>query len=89
MQLVIEIPKEFDQDFKSDKFKEFFERSLADMHCVCGTYEREIAEMFISAFQNAGWLSGDINPEVAKNEGKETYRNGKATHKREQGSSRA
>lgn len=76
MQLVIEIPKEFDRDFKSDKFKEFFERSLADMHCVCGTYEREIAEMFIPAFQNARWLSGDINPEVAKNEGKETYRNG-------------
>lgn len=57
MQLAIEIPKEFEQDFQSDRFKEFFERSLADMHCVCGKYERETAEMFISAFQNAECLS--------------------------------
>lgn len=53
MKLVIEIPEEFERDFKSDRFKEFFERSLADMNCVCGNYERETAEMFITAFKNA------------------------------------
>lgn len=56
MKLVIEIPKEFEQDFQSDKFKDFFKRSLADMGCVCGNYERETAEMFIYAFQRAECL---------------------------------
>jgi hypothetical protein len=57
MKLVVEIPKEFEQDFQSDRFKEFFERCIADMNCVCGNYERETAEMFISAFKNAECLS--------------------------------
>lgn len=60
MQLVINIPKEFETDFNKDKFKEFFERVMADMNCVCGNYERETAEMFITAFQNAEMRQEDL-----------------------------
>ena len=50
---MIEIPKEFEVDFKTDKFKDFFSRAITDMNCICGNYEREIAEMFIKAFKNS------------------------------------
>lgn len=53
MQLTIQIPEEFEQDFISDKFEDFFKRVLADMNCVCGNYEKETAEMFIKAFKEA------------------------------------
>lgn len=52
MKLTIEIPKEFEVDFKTDKFKNFFSRVITDMNCLCGNYERETAEMFIKAFAN-------------------------------------
>ena len=50
---MIEIPKEFEVDFKTDKFKDFFSRAITDMNCLCGNYEKEIAEMFIKAFENS------------------------------------
>ena len=50
-------PKEFERDYDQDKFKEFFERVIADMTSddwlLCGLYEKEIAEMFIKAFENS------------------------------------
>lgn len=49
---MIEIPKEFEVDFKNDKFNDFFSRAITDMNCLCGNYERETAEMFIKAFAN-------------------------------------
>lgn len=39
-------------NFKSDKFKDFFSRVIADMNCLCGNYEKETAEMLIKAFNN-------------------------------------
>lgn len=55
MQVVMDIPNEFEMDYKTDKFREFFERVLADMAdaTVCGSYEREIAEMFFKQFQES------------------------------------
>ena len=52
---MIEIPKEFEVDFKTDKFKDFFSRVVADIDCkgLCGNYEKEIAEMFIKAFEES------------------------------------
>lgn len=52
MRLEIEIPKEFENDFISNKFKNFFSRVIADIDYLgcCGNYEREIAEMFIKSF---------------------------------------
>lgn len=57
MKILIDIPKEFERDYDQDKFKEFFERVIADMTSddwlLCGLYEKEIAEMFIKAFENS------------------------------------
>lgn len=52
MKITIEIPKEYEIDFKVDKLKDFFSRVIADMNCLCGNYEREIAQMLIEAFSN-------------------------------------
>ena len=52
MKIVLEIPKEYEIDFKADKFKDFFSRVIADMNCLCGNYEKEIAEMLSKAFNN-------------------------------------
>lgn len=52
MRITIEIPDDFVADYESDKFNDFFNRVAAecDGNGVCGLYEREIAEMFASAF---------------------------------------
>lgn len=52
MKISIEIPKEYEIDFKANKFKDFFSRVIADMNCLCGNYEKEIAEMLIESFAN-------------------------------------
>lgn len=53
MKIAIEIPKEYEIDFKADKFKDFFSRVIADMNCLCDNYEKEIAEMLVEAFDKA------------------------------------
>lgn len=53
MKIAIEIPKEYEIDFKADKFKDFFSRVISDMNCLCGNYEKEIAEMLIVTFNKA------------------------------------
>lgn len=52
MKIAIEIQKEYEIAFKADKFKDFFSRAIADMNCLCGNYEAEIAQMLIEAFSN-------------------------------------
>lgn len=52
MKITIEIPKEYEIDFKADKFKDFFSRVIADMNFLCSNYENKIAEMLIEAFDN-------------------------------------
>ena len=58
MRIEIEIPKEFEEHFKQDKFKDSFERVQVDLknfreETLCGKYERETIKMFENAFQNA------------------------------------
>lgn len=56
MKLIIDIPKEFETDYKGDKFKDFFSRVLCDIEkgkCLCGSYEKETAEMFLKAFDES------------------------------------
>ena len=55
MKLIIDIPKEFETDYKSDKFKDFFSRVLCDIDkgVLCGNYEKETAEMFLKAFDES------------------------------------
>lgn len=62
VKLIIDVPREYEQDFIADKFKDFFSRVIADINCdgICGNYEKEIAEMFLNAFNNA--IVSDVNP---------------------------
>lgn len=55
MKVVIDIPKGFTGDYIVDKFKDFFSRVIADIDCkgMCGRYEKEIAEMFLKAFDDS------------------------------------
>lgn len=55
MKAVIDIPKDFEGDYIVDKFKNFFSRVIADVDCkgMCGRYEKEIAEMFLKAFDDS------------------------------------
>lgn len=60
MKVVIEIPDDFTIDYARDKFKDFFSRVITDIDCkgMCGRYEKEIADMFLTAFDNSKELSG-------------------------------
>ena len=56
MDVKITIPKEFENDFTADRFKDFFERvitDIADAGYICGRYERETAGMLETAFERA------------------------------------
>jgi hypothetical protein len=61
VKLTIDIPGRYEQDFIRDKFKDFFSRVIADIDYsgLCGNYEKEIAEIFIKAFDEA--IVGDVN----------------------------
>lgn len=50
MKILIDIPKEFEVDYNSNRFAEFFQRCLADMGTCCGNYEQETAVMMEKAF---------------------------------------
>ena len=50
MKILIDIPKEFEVDYNTDRFVEFFQRCIADMGTCCGNYEHETAEMMKKAF---------------------------------------
>lgn len=56
MKVVIDIPKDFEGDYYADKFKDFFSRVIADIDDykgMRGRYEKEIAEMFLKAFDDS------------------------------------
>ena len=61
MRLEIEIPKEFERDFKRDRFKECLERILADIEyqsdagvfLMSGLYEYETIEMLEKSLNNS------------------------------------
>ena len=55
MRIQIEMPEEFEEDYRKDRFRDFFERVRADIDYrgLCGNYERETAGMFIDAFQDS------------------------------------
>lgn len=50
MKILIDIPKEFEVDYNTDRFAEFFQRFRADMGTCCGNYEQETAVMMEKAF---------------------------------------
>ena len=53
MEILIEIPKEFEKSFKEDRFEDSLHRLNADAHCLAGNYEQETLIMLIKAFKNA------------------------------------
>ena len=61
MRIEIDIPKEFEEHFKQDKFKDSLERIMADIwhslengDCLCaGRYEYETIEMLEKALENS------------------------------------
>ena len=55
MRIEIEIPKEFEEHFKQDKFKDSLERIMADLkNSLCaGNYEYETIEMLVKALENS------------------------------------
>lgn len=59
MILQLEIPEPFEDDYKKDRFDEFFRRVFADIDCtgMCGNYEAETAQMMHDAFENSKSIS--------------------------------
>lgn len=53
MKVLIDIPEEFQVDYHTDRFRDFFERAVADMDVMCGTYERETADVLAKAFEES------------------------------------
>lgn len=55
MRLIIDIPKEFEEDYRKDKFEDFFKRVMCDIGSgvLCGSYEIETAEMFLHALNKS------------------------------------
>ncbi len=53
MQIVLNIPKEFEGHFLTDRFEDSLHRLSADAHILAGLYEQETAVMLITAFRNA------------------------------------
>lgn len=50
MKMLINIPDEFEIDYRTDRFADFFDRVKADMDVICGNYERETADILRNAF---------------------------------------
>lgn len=73
MRIEIEIPKEFEAEYKTDKFNQFFSRVMCDIEkgALCGNYERETADMLLSAFWESK-VAYDVEAVVAELE-KESY----------------
>ena len=74
MKILIDIPEEFETDYTADKFKEFFGRVIADMDTLCGTYEKETADMFIKAFEGSKPYDPDKVVEQLEDYGNEETR---------------
>ena len=55
MRIIIDIPEEFERNYKGDRFKDFFSRVLCDIQdgTLCGNYEKETAEMLLNAFDES------------------------------------
>ena len=81
MRIEIEIPKEFECDYTSDRFSDFFSRAIIDIDTklgMCGRYEVETALMLRTAFHTSK-VAYDVEAKVAeleKSEKRLMLRNG-------------
>ena len=53
MKLIIDIPNEFVEHFKQDKFYDSLMRLKTDSYCLAGKYEQELVDMLICSFHSA------------------------------------
>ena len=53
MKVEIDIPGEFEDHFRRDRFEDSLRRLHADAGVLAGRYEKEIASMLIRAFRQA------------------------------------
>ena len=53
MKITLTIPKEFEDHFNADRFKDSLNRLSADANLLAGLYEKELAQMLIKAFAQA------------------------------------
>lgn len=55
MIIQLEIPKEFENDYKNDRFDDFFKRVNASMNhfSIFGNYEAETVQMMHDAFEKS------------------------------------
>lgn len=53
MLISFEIPKEFENDWRKDRFADALNRLCVDAHCLAGLYEQEICHMLIDRFATA------------------------------------
>ena len=53
MKIQIDIPKEFEKEFKEDRFYSTLMRLKSDAYCLSGNYEMETIDMLINAFHNS------------------------------------
>ncbi len=51
MKVEIEIPEEFVEEFKNNRFESSLKRLSIDAHSIAGNYEQETAAMLINAFK--------------------------------------
>lgn len=65
MRIEIDIPKEFEEHFKQDKFEDTLHRLSADAHLIAGNYEQETAIMLIKAFKESK-VAYDVEAVVAE-----------------------
>lgn len=53
MWIILQIPEEYETDYKIDRFEDSLNRLRADAHLIAGNYEQEVANMLIEAFRNS------------------------------------
>lgn len=53
MKIEIDIPREFGDHFRRDRFEDSLRRLHADAEVLAGRYEKEVARMLIKAFRLA------------------------------------
>lgn len=66
MKVLIDIPEEYELDYKTDRFSEFFQRCRADMDVCCGTYERETSDMLEKVFNQSEIIKETVGREKDK-----------------------
>lgn len=68
MKIIIDIPKEFEIDFKNDRFEECIERiyyaASSSKTNIAGNYEFEILDMLRKAFKEVNGFVGDYKPRL-------------------------